>query len=112
MASLKECHRCLTKLVARLADIDEDLRRKHAVERTLSCQVTDLDATFYGLITADGLAELTDGHEDEAQIRLAVTSDDLVALCDGDLTFTSAWTRGRIRVDASMFDLLRMRNLF
>jgi hypothetical protein len=40
-----------------------------------------------------------------------VSSDDLVALMAGDLSFTNAWSSGRVKVDASVFDLLKLRNL-
>lgn len=98
-------------VAARLAEVDPDLRRRHAVERTLSCHINDLDVTFSGLLSEDGLTEVTEEPRPEAQIRLSVTSDDLLALCQGDLAFASAWTRGRVRIDASVMDLLRLRTL-
>jgi putative sterol carrier protein len=40
-----------------------------------------------------------------------LTSDDLVALTDGQLNVASAWATGRLRVDASIKDMLRLRAL-
>jgi hypothetical protein len=67
--------------------------------------------TFTGTLTEDGLLHVTEEPRPDAQIRLSVTSDDLLALCEGELAFGSAWTRGRVRIDASVMDLLRLRTL-
>jgi putative sterol carrier protein len=45
------------------------------------------------------------------QVRLAASSDDLVALVSGDLTPPVAWATGRLTVEASVLDLLRLRSL-
>jgi predicted lipid carrier protein YhbT len=111
MASLTQCRRALHDLLDRLAEVDPDLRRKHAVDRTLSCHVPDLDVTFYGTLTEDGLDHITEEPQQEAQVRLTVDSDDLLALCQGEMPFASAWARGRVRIDASVLDLLRLRTL-
>ena len=47
----------------------------------------------------------------KAQISLQATSDDLVALVDGDLNFASSWARGRVKLEASFKDLLTLRKL-
>ena len=47
----------------------------------------------------------------QAQVRLAASSDDLVALVAGDLTLGAAWATGRLVVEASVLDLLRLRSL-
>jgi predicted lipid carrier protein YhbT len=112
MASLDQCRRALHDLVERLAEVDPDLRKKHSVDRTLSCHIPDLDVTFYGSLTEEGLENVSEKPPaEEAQVRLTVDSDDLLALCQGELPFASAWARGRIRIDASVLDLLRLRSL-
>ncbi|KDN82466.1 hypothetical protein KCH_57590 [Kitasatospora cheerisanensis KCTC 2395] len=47
----------------------------------------------------------------KADIRLTTTGDDLVALVDGRLPFPTAWATGRLKLDASFLDLLRLRSL-
>ena len=111
MASLAEVRAALADLALRLAEVDPELRRRHTVERSLSCYLTDLDITFSGKLTEDGLQDVTETAIDDAQIRLSVSSDDLIALCAGDLQFASAWARGRLRIDASVLDLLKLRSL-
>ena len=38
-------------------------------------------------------------------------SDDLIALTDGELDFAKAWLSGRIKVEASVRDLLKLRSM-
>ena len=46
-----------------------------------------------------------------AQVRLTVDSDDLVAMAYEELNPAKAWAAGRLKVEASVFDLLRLRRL-
>lgn len=110
MATREECLTALQGLAARLSGVDPDLRRKHAVDRTLSCTINDLDVTFTGRLH-DGCLEDIREDVNGGQIRLHVDSDDLLALVDGRLNFASAWAKGKLRVDASVLDLLRLRTL-
>ncbi|HLZ36284.1 MAG TPA: SCP2 sterol-binding domain-containing protein [Mycobacteriales bacterium] len=111
MATLEECRAALEIVVARLATADDAVRRRHLADRTISCRVRDLDVTFTGRLANGRLADVTTERAPKAQIRLTVGSDDLLALTNGHLSFASAWARGRVKVDASVMDLLRLRNL-
>jgi putative sterol carrier protein len=77
----------------------------------LSCYIPDLDVTFSGLLTEQGLDDISEEPRPDAQVRLTVDSDDLLALCQGELSVAAAWARGRLRIDASVLDLLRLRTL-
>ena len=111
MASVDECESALRELATMLRAVDHDTRQQHAVDRTLSCWVSDLKEVFTGRLGADGLTDLRRGGQHEGQVRLRVNSDDLVALTKGDLSFPVAWATGRVKVDASIGDLLRLRSL-
>lgn len=115
MASLQECERALHCLAERLEAVDPALRRKHAVDRTVSCRVTDLDAVLHATVADGAVTDLRciEGSEDgsSAQIRLATSSDDLLALLAGRLPAPVAWATGRLTVEASVLDLLRLRAL-
>ena len=111
MASTKECARALRGLSRRLADVDGELRRKHAVDRTISCRITDLDTDFSARVTDGELVDIEQQPLPDAQIKLTVSSDDLVALTAGELSVTSAWASGRLRIEASLLDMLRLRSL-
>jgi predicted lipid carrier protein YhbT len=115
MASPQECRNALDRLARSLAGADGAVRGAAALDRSLSCHVTDLDLTFTGRLrnsTIDVDDAVTNGPPAvRAQIRLAMTGDDLVALVEGRLNFAVAWGSGRIRFEASLLDLLRLRSL-
>lgn len=115
MASLQECEAALHELAARVAAVDPDLRRRHTVDRTVSCLVPDLGVVFHLQLSGGSVGDLHCRPEQvtatQAQVRLTATSDDLVALIDGELAPPAAWASGRLRVEASVLDLLRLRSL-
>ena len=87
------------------------MRGKYVVDRSISCYLSDLDTAFSARLTHDGLEDVSTGAQSNAQIRLTTTSDDFIALTEGKLAFPLAWATGRVRVDASVMDLLRLRSL-
>lgn len=116
VATLRDCRAALSTLALRLSAVDGDVRRRHAADRTLSLRLTDLDSGFRGRIADGALVEVqsvdgtpTDGVR--AQVRLTCSSDDLLALSDGTLLAGAAWASGRLRVEASPLDLLRLGTL-
>ena len=111
MATVEECEAALHDVAARLRGVDQDTRDQHVVDRTLSAWISDLKEVFTGRLGADGLTDITRGGQHDGQIRLKLKSDDLVALTKGELTFPVAWATGRVKVDASIADLLRLRTL-
>ncbi|MFC9006882.1 SCP2 sterol-binding domain-containing protein [Streptomyces microflavus] len=114
MATMAECRSALRRLSDNLAAVDGDVRGAAALDRSLSCHIKDLDITFTGRL-ADGRIQVQDTVEgpprEKAEIRLAMTGDDLVALVDGDLNFAKAWASGRVRLEAGFRDLLKLRSL-
>ncbi|MET8474596.1 SCP2 sterol-binding domain-containing protein [Streptomyces sp. NPDC006422] len=114
MATTEECRAALDKLSDNMAGADGDVRAAAALDRSLSCRITDLDVTFSGRLQ-DGRIEVLDTRSgppaEKAQIRLAMTGDDLVAMVNGELNFAKAWASGRVRLEASFRDLLRLRTL-
>ncbi|MEU2562641.1 SCP2 sterol-binding domain-containing protein [Streptomyces longispororuber] len=114
MATLAECRSALDTLSDNLAGADGDVRAAAALDRSLSCHLTDMDVTFTGRLRQGRID--VDGHHpgpprEKAEIRLALSGDDLVALVDGRLNFAKAWGAGRVRLDAGFRDLLRLRKL-
>ena len=107
MASEADCEAALRSLVDAVAALDPDVRRKYVVDRTVSCRIADLDVTWSATLTDEGLVGMAKGAP-RAQVRLTVASDDLLALVAGKLAVPTAVATGRIRVQASPFDLLRL----
>ncbi|MED7823956.1 SCP2 sterol-binding domain-containing protein [Streptomyces chiangmaiensis] len=114
MATIEECRSALDKLSDNLTNTDGDVRAAAALDRSLSCRITDLDITFVGRLR-DGRIEVLDTVQgpppDRAQIRLTMTGDDLVAMVDGELNFARAWGSGRVKLEASLLDVFRLRKL-
>ena len=109
MATVAQCREAIETVGARMA-ADPDPSRAD-IDRSFACHITDLDAYFRGRLAVGTIADLQDGDDPTAQVRLAVGSDDLLALVDGSLNFAKAWASGRLSVQASFRDLLRMRKL-
>ncbi|WP_327357127.1 SCP2 sterol-binding domain-containing protein [Streptomyces sp. NBC_01304] len=114
MATKEECRSALDKLSDNLAQADGDVRSAASLDRSLSCRITDLDITFVGRLK-EGRIEVLDTLEgpprEKAQIRLALTGDDLVAMVGGELNFAKAWASGRVKLEAGFRDLLQLRKL-
>ncbi|MEU6736669.1 sterol-binding protein [Streptomyces physcomitrii] len=115
MATVEQCRAALGRLSERMGRAEGEVRRAAALDRSLSCHLTDHDVTFTGRLhegRIDGL-RLHEGPPTapKAQIRLAMTGEDLVALVDGELHFARAWGSGRVRLEAGLRDLLRLRRL-
>ncbi|MFE9256950.1 SCP2 sterol-binding domain-containing protein [Streptomyces sp. NPDC006879] len=114
MATIEECRAALDQLSVNLARADGAVRTTAALDRSLSCHITDLDTTFTGRMS-DGRIQVAAASPgppaSRAQIRLSMTGEDLVALVDGRLHFAKAWASGRVRLEAGLRDLVRLRTL-
>jgi predicted lipid carrier protein YhbT len=112
MANEDECRAALAQIAERLADVDQEHFAQHVVERTISCRIPDLDLVFQTRIHAGGLDPFERaGDARSAQVRITANSDDLVALANNGLNVSKAWATGRLKIEASIFDLLRLRKL-
>ncbi|MEU8571596.1 SCP2 sterol-binding domain-containing protein [Streptomyces pathocidini] len=114
MRTIDDCHRALDLLSDNLARANGDLRKATALDRSLSCRITDLDVTFVGRLAQSRIADVTavpGPPPERAQIRLTMKSDDLIDLVNGELNFAKAWGSGRVKLEASLMDLLRLRTL-
>lgn len=114
MATVKACRSALDELAAMLAAVDPEVRKRHVPTRTIACRLSDLDRVFVAQLDADGVHGVRESKDPspEADVRLSMTSDELVALSRREEDFLQAWLRGRIHISASMRDLLRLRSLF
>lgn len=114
MATLDQCRAALDRLAKNLSSADGETRSAAALDRSVSCRITDLDVTFLGRLAQGALVDVTSvpgPPPQKAEIRLTMAGDDLVALVDGRLNFARAWGSGRVRLEAGLGDLLRLRTL-
>ena len=114
MATIEECRSALDRLSDNMAGASGDVREAAALDRSLSCRITDLDVTFVGRLKG-GRIEVQDTLQgpprEKAEIRLTMSGDDLLALVSGELNFAKAWGSGRVKLEAGLKDLFRLRKL-
>jgi hypothetical protein len=116
MASVKDCEGALRRLAAELVELDPELRARHVPSRRIACRIKDLDVVYTARLDEDGvhgLAATSPVGEIPAntEVKITVTSDDLLALADGEDDFLQAWLRGRVQISAPVRDILRLRLL-
>jgi hypothetical protein len=112
MATIEECENAFRDLAAALAKLDADRRQNSVLDRSVSCTIRDHQVIFAGQLRDGGLHDIRRVDRADAQVRLTLLSDDLIKLSTGKLNFAAAWATGKVRVDANVFDLLKLRSLF
>lgn len=112
MATKQECEAAFSQLADKLGQVDEKTRKKVVLDRSVSATITDLDTAFQGRLRDGGLHDIEEVSKASAQVKLTMSSDTLIALTDGSLGFGSAWATGKLKIDASVLDLLKLRSLF
>jgi hypothetical protein len=103
----------LESLTGRIQEMDPADRATHLVDRAISCKVDDLGVTFVTRLGPDGAAPVTmaNGLDGSAQVRFITKSDDLLAIAEDPGSFARAWLSGRLKIEASVLDLFRLRKL-
>ncbi len=111
MATIEQCMTALQGILG-------DLVAKPAaqgLDRSLSCRLPDLGQVLRGRLAGGSVRDLQAADDapggPKADIRLTMSSDDLVALTSGQLSFGPAWASGRVKLEAGLRDMLRLRSL-
>ena len=112
MTSADECRTALQMLAGRLGELSPAEREEYFGNRTISVAIPDLAVTFVSVLGAgnDPVREAFPG-EPPAAIRLTAGSDEVIALCEQPMNIARAWMSRRIRIEASVKDLFRLRRL-
>lgn len=112
MRSVEECRQALEKLASRLSEMSQADRETYFGNRTMSVTVSDLGVTFATRLGAgdDPVAEQPPGAP-PADMRLTAASDEVVSLAESPMNIARAWVAGRVKIEASMKDLYRLRRL-
>jgi hypothetical protein len=113
MASAEECREALQKLTGRLAEMNPGDRASYFGHRSMSCEVTDLGVTFVTRFTDNGAEPVVEANPGDppADIRLTASSDDVLHLSESPANIARMWVSGKVKVHASMRDLLALRRL-
>ena len=110
MATLEQCRTALNQLADRLAK-NAEVGGRLDFDRTLACQLTDLGTAFHARLAGGRLVDIADGDDPKAKIALTTTSDDLLELVAGRLDAGKAFASGRLKIKASVLDLIKLRKL-
>lgn len=111
MATIDEVDAVLGDLLQQLGGLDTSTRSLLPSRRTIEARCPDIDLVRHAEWHNGTLTVGVPAPERRADIRVSVTSDDLLAMHHGELTFARAYAQGRVRLDASVTDLLRLRAL-
>lgn len=109
LTTMKEVEASIGALVGRLGSLDGGYRAMLPARRTIEARCTDLGLMYHALWRDGQLGKLLEGPADRADICIHVASTDLASLADGSLAFRDAYVSQRLRIDASVTDLLRLR---
>lgn len=114
MATKYEVGRAIERLMARLDGNQDNVRSAIPGRKVMGCLVTDIDASWYSVIEDGNVSPPTETRPpgEHVAVLLKLRSDDLIDLVEERTTFMSAFLSGKVHVDASLSDLLRMRALF
>jgi len=112
MKSAEECRAALQKLAGRLAEMSPDERENYFGNRSMSVTIPDLGITFATTLGVgdDPVREVGPG-DPPADIRVTADSDEVVALAESPMNIARSWVAGRVKIEASMKDLFRLRRL-
>jgi putative sterol carrier protein len=112
MTSAEECRAALQKLAGRLSELSPAERDQYFGNRKISVTIPDLGVTYVTVLGTgnDPVREAAPG-EPPADIRMTAKSQEVVALAEQPMNIARAWMTGRIKIEASMKDLFRLRRL-
>ena len=111
MASPEQARTAVTELACRLAELDDQTRAR-IPDRTVSVLLPDLGSAYTSELQDGLLVKITEidaATAPDTHLRLVMTSDQLVDLVGGRLSFAGAWATGKIRVHARLRDILELR---
>jgi len=112
MKSAEECREALQKLAGRLSELSPDDRDNYFGNRSISVTIPDLGVTYAtNLGTGDDPVREVAPGDPPADIRLTANSDEVVSLAESPMNIARAWMAGRVKIEASMRDLFRLRKL-
>jgi hypothetical protein len=115
VATKRQVEAKLRELIRRLdqanGDVTASLSDALPASRIIEVSVPDIDAVYWTELAGGRMSPLQRGGPDEADIRVRVGSDHLVELVDGKQSLFSSFVGGRLKIEASFSDLMRLRKL-
>lgn len=109
MATVEQVEEVLVELLERLGEIDDGTRALLPNSRIIEARCPDLDLVRHAEWREGRIILLDEPPSRRSDIRISVRSDDLLQIASGELPFGRAYAANKVRLDASMTDLLRLR---
>ena len=112
MNSAEECREALHKLAGRLSELSPADRDAYFGNQTMSVTIPNLGVTYATDLGAGDapVREVAPG-DPPADIRITANSDEVLSLAESPMNIARAWMAGRVKIEASMKDLFRLRRL-
>src|SRR5690349_19058616 len=114
MATKRIVESKLRELISRLDQAREgqmSLSRALPEARVVEVFVSDLDQSYWCELAEGRMGALHRGAPGGSDIRVEAESDVLVEMVDGERSIFSSYLGGRVKVEASFADLMRLRKL-
>jgi SCP-2 sterol transfer family len=115
LATKRQVESKLRELITRMDQADQEVGRSLSKAlpdaRIIEVTIPDLGATYWTELSNGKMHGLREGRPDEADIRVRVESDHLMELVDGKKSLFSSYLGGRVKIEASLSDLLRLQRM-
>ena len=114
MATNQQVEAKLRELIRRLEAAEEGkeaLARALPEPRVIQVEVPDLGQTYWTELAGGRMGTLRKGASPGADIRIRADSDELVQMVDGKRSLFSSYIGGKVKIEASFADLMRLRKL-
>jgi hypothetical protein len=114
VATKRQVETKLRELIGRLDQTEEGVRalaRALPEPRIIQVDVSDLSESYWTELDAGRMGRLRKGVPEAPDIRVRADSDELVQMVDGRRSLFSSYLGGRIKIEASFADLVRLRKL-
>jgi SCP-2 sterol transfer family len=114
VATKREVEAKLRELMRRLATAEQvhgALAEGLPSGKVVAVLVTDLKAEYWTVMDRGTMRGLHLGTPQHADIRMKVTSDHLIDLVEGRASMLTSFMTGKVKIDASVSDLIRLRRM-
>jgi hypothetical protein len=114
VATKRQVETKLRELIKRLEKTDQGVAALSDAlpePRVIEVYVPDLDESFWTELASGKMGKLHGGKPQRTDIRLEAGSDDLIEVLDGRRSMFSSYVAGRMKVEASFADIMRLRKL-
>jgi len=115
LATKRQVETKLRELIRRLdwahPEVQSSLSGALPDARIIEVTITDLGEAYWTELASGRMSSLHKGPADDADIRVRLTGDHLVALVDGEKSLFSSFVGGQVKIEASFGDLMRLRKL-